>query len=193
MSLVVGSAFVVACEPDRKTVEHPLVPAHGYEATFGGPWLGRRGLFPSYRHSEVSSLSFRVKNASSVPLTLLSAGDPEPGPRLLRLIGVRFKLPPPNLFGRDLYPYERAPTKRTKPLVVPRQHEAAIQFHFRMGEWQFFRPRAKRTYNATTTVRYRSEGKEQSVRLDSVKVTVWAPAVDQCRAARRAARRSSSG
>ena len=180
MSLVVASAFVVACEPDRKTVEHPLVLAHGYEATIGGPWLGRRGLFPSYQHGEVSSLSFRVKNASSVPLTLLSAGDSQPGPRLLRLIGVRFKRVRPNVFGRDLEPYEKAPTKRTKPLVVPPQQEAAIQFYFRMGECQLFRPRAKRTYNATTTVRYRFEGKEQSVRLDSVKITVTAPAADRC-------------
>jgi hypothetical protein len=181
----IASALVVAaCGGSAVSHGGPdLVRAPQNESLGRGAWRGQEGIFEPYRHGAHYAVLFTVKNASSRPVTLLSAGDPQPGHRLLRRIGVRFtpvphhdpRIPEPGLAP----PFE---AEDPAPLTVPPGRNAWVQFNFVMGECQFFAPGEEQTYNETATIVYQRGKGEKTIALDLTgdQVTITAPSDRRC-------------
>jgi hypothetical protein len=71
-------------------------------------------------------------------------------------------------------------------VIIPPKGRAHVQLNFKMGECEFFPPRARERYNETLTIEYEQEGKESTALLDlpGLTVTVIAPSAKKCPAAR---------
>jgi hypothetical protein len=159
-----------------------FVRAGGNESSGGdGPWLGQEGMFEGYRTGKHFAVLFTIKNTSSSLVTLVAAGGPQPGIRLMRRVGVQFRLVPPpprtpenRSHGRPVVsygthtPFGLRPWRAgaPKPLVVPAERSVWIQFDFVFGNCGLLPLGASHTYNRSTVVVYRLHGRLLKMPID---------------------------
>ncbi len=168
--------------------EHPpLVRAPLNEAGPGGVgdggWLAQRGLFVDYRDGRRFSVLFALHNRSSSTVTIAAASGQQSGHRLLRRVGVQLqvaRLQPTSDFSISCM--KSWSNSAAVPVAVPPQRDACVQFEFIMGDCRFFDPGTRLTYNRSTLITYRTNGRTFIMPLDLTgdQVTVTAPRPSVC-------------
>jgi hypothetical protein len=164
-------------------MESPLLLVGGGEAgSVEGGWYGMRGLFQPYRKGKRLGVGFVLANRAAAPLTLLDASQPEQERPLMRLIGVRFALVPPedpasSGMLNPMIETSYGPAE-PEPVEIPPRREVFVQFNFELCGSDVFVASSPHRYNESATFRYVLEGREAetTVALHGLSVTVTDPA-----------------